>query len=134
MITHSIAGIFKSQTKLCLQAQYQSQDSEPVNFHEAVKHKHWRKVVNDEFQALKNQGTWRLVPSTRDQRLISCKWVFKIKIDSKGNIAHYKAILVAKRFNQQLGLDFSETFTLVIKMTIIQLVLSLALHFNWCIQ
>lgn len=41
---------------------------------------------------------------------------------------------MAKGFNQQPGLDFYDTFSLVIKITTIRLVLSLVLHFNWKIE
>lgn len=90
--------------------------------------------MDDEFRALENQGTWRLVPPTENQRMIGCNWVFKLKRDSNGNIARYKAKLVAKGLNQEPRLCFSETFSAVIKMTTIQLVLSLVLHFNWRVQ
>lgn len=83
------------------------------------------------FQALKNQGTWVLVPPDSSQRLIGYKWVYKIKRDSTGKISRYKARLVAEGFNQQSGLDFVDTFSPVIKMTTIRLILSLALHFKW---
>lgn len=60
--------------------------------------------------------------------------IYKIKRDSKRNVARYKVELVANGFNQWPCLDFYDTFSIVIKMTTIRLVLSLALHFNWRIQ
>lgn len=57
-----------------------------------------------------------------------------LKKDSNGNILRYKACLVAKGFTQQPGLDFTETFSPMIKMAIIQLILSLMLHFCWDIH
>lgn len=40
--------------------------------------------MQEEFNALQKQGTWDLVPSTLDQRIIGCKGVFKVKRDSSG--------------------------------------------------
>lgn len=87
------------------------------------------KAMFEDFQALQNQGTWQLVTASTTQRLIGSKWVYKIKRDSNGNISCYKARLVAKGFTQQSGVDFIETFSLVIKMPTVRLILSLILHF-----
>ena len=43
----------------------------------------------------------------------------------------YKARLVAKGFHQQLGVDFNETYSPVVKPATIRLVLSIAVCNNW---
>ena len=42
---------------------------------------------------------------------------FRIKFDADGDVEHFKARLVARRFIQKDGVDFSETFAPVIKMS-----------------
>jgi len=37
---------------------------------------------------------------------ISCKWIFKRKLEPDGTIEKYKARLVAKRFSQKESIDF----------------------------
>lgn len=45
-----------------------------------------------------------------------------------------KARLVAKGYTQQPSLDFYDTFSLIVKASTIQVVLSLAISNNWLIR
>lgn len=53
-----------------------------------------------EIQALKQTGTWQLVPSHPSQNVVGCKWVFRVKYKPDGSLDRYKACLVAKGFHQ----------------------------------
>lgn len=74
--------------------------------------------------------------STRHQT--SVLWVvsgfFTIKIHADGSIDRFKARLVAKGFNQRPGVDYNETFSLVIKLATIRLVLSTSVSKHWHIR
>uniref|UniRef100_A0A2N9GL69 Reverse transcriptase Ty1/copia-type domain-containing protein n=1 Tax=Fagus sylvatica TaxID=28930 RepID=A0A2N9GL69_FAGSY len=50
-----------------------------------------------------------------NKNVVGCKWVYKLKHNSDGTIARYKAKLVAKGFHQQQGVDYDETFNPVIE-------------------
>lgn len=56
--------------------------------------------------------------------------VFCIKRNPNGSVEGYKARLVAKSFYQHPGLDYSETFSPVIKPSTICVVLCIALAYN----
>ena len=57
-------------------------EHEPTNAKEALKHPHWRKAMEEEFQGLKKNNTWTLTQKQNDQKTVGCKWVFKIKRNS----------------------------------------------------
>jgi hypothetical protein len=83
--------------------------------------------MQSEFDALLANKTWSLCPRPVHKRVVRNKWVFKLKQKSDGTIDRYKARLVAKGFDQEAGIDFTETFSPVIKPATIRLVLALAI-------
>lgn len=70
-------------------------------------------------------------PLPSDKNLVGCKWIYKIKRNFDGSVARYKARLMAKRFSQEAGLDYYETFSPIVKPTIIRLMLSLVATKGW---
>ena len=71
--------------------------------------------MDDEFKALTDQKTWVFVPKPHGRHPVGCKWVYKIKHNADDSISRYKARLVAKGYNQEYGLDYSKTFSPVIR-------------------
>ena len=61
---------------------------------------------------------------------VGCKWVFKTKRDSKGNVERYKARLVAKGYTQKHGIDYKETFSPVSRKDSLRIVMALVAHFD----
>ena len=90
--------------------------------------------MDEEFSTLQRQHTWSLVLAAPGINLVGCKWVYKLKLHKDGSIACYKARLVAKGFHQQAGIDYTETFSLVVKPTTVRLVLAIAMSFHWSLR
>ncbi|XP_058777098.1 uncharacterized protein LOC131651452 [Vicia villosa] len=100
--------------------------TEPTTYATAILYPNWQQAIQNELQSLKDTKTWVLTPLPHNKKAIGCKWVFKHKYNPNGTIEWYKARLVAKGFNQTEGLDYLETFSPVIKMTTIRILLSIA--------
>ena len=107
---------------------------ELVSFSHAIKDAQWLQAMKTEFTALQHNQTWNLVPRSLFMNVINCKWIFKLKHKSDGSIERHKARLVAKGFKQEDGLDYDETFNLVVKITIVRILLSLAISQKWFIH
>ncbi|KAE8665560.1 PLAC8 family protein [Hibiscus syriacus] len=105
--------------------------TEPETFEEASKSSEWMTAMKEEIDALQQNQTWDIVPKIKDVKLISCKWVYKIKRRPDGSIERYKARLVARGFSQQYGLDYNETFSPVAKLTTVRVLLALAANKDW---
>ena len=108
-----------------------NKSSEPTSFEEASKNINWINAMNDEMRALYENGTWEVVELPCGRIAIGCKWVFKIKYQSSGEVDRYKARLVAKGYGQKEGIDYEETFSPVVKMGTVRCLISLVVQNNW---
>lgn len=90
--------------------------------------------MQEEFDAFQAQGTWLLVPSPSNKNIIGCKWVYKLKRNPECTISRHKARLVAQGFSQEQGLDYTETFSPIVKHITVRLILSLATTNKWSLR
>lgn len=79
----------------------------------------------------KQNPTLDIVPCPSSITLISCKWVHMIKLKSYGTLDHYKTQLAALGYKQEYGIDYSETFSPINKMTTVRNVLSITTSQSW---
>ena len=106
----------------------------PANYRAALKDPNWHQAMIEEYNALKNNNTWCLVPCPAGANVITGKWIFRHKHNSDGSLARYKARWVVRGFNQQFGIDYSDTFSPVIKPATVRVVLSIAVSSSWPIH
>ncbi|KAL0559465.1 hypothetical protein IC582_004076 [Cucumis melo] len=79
---------------------------------------------------MNDSEVWDLVELPKESKRVGCKWVFKTKRDSNGNIERYKARLVAKGYTQKDGIDYKETFSPVSKKDSLRIIMTLVAHYD----
>jgi hypothetical protein len=104
---------------------------QPTSFKEAAKEPHWVPYMNQEIDSIEKNKTWDLFDLPRHKKSISVKWVYKTKLNEKGQIEKHKARLVAKGFSQQSGIDYGETFSPVARLDIVSTLLAIASQQKW---
>jgi len=87
--------------------------------------------MNQEIDSIEKNKTWDLIDISRHKKSIGFKWVYKTKLNEKGQIEKHKARLVAKGFSQQPSIDYGETFSLVARLDTVRTLLAITTQHKW---
>jgi hypothetical protein len=101
---------------------------EPKTYKEAItcdEHHHWQQAMDEEFNSQTKNNTWSLIELPPHRNVVQCKWTYKLKFNANGSITRYKARLVAKGFSQRHGIDYFETYSPMVCMDSICVILSI---------
>ncbi|MFN9111482.1 MAG: reverse transcriptase domain-containing protein, partial [Bacteroidota bacterium] len=103
-----------------------------ITVEEALASPGWKAAMQDELDSLDKHRTWKLVDASTvpPNRVIPCKWVFKVKKNADGSIEKLKARVVAKGFRQIYGRDFTDTYAPVARASSVKLLFALAAAFG----
>ena len=82
-------------------------------------------AMKDELSSMDKNSMWELVYLLHGRKAIGNKWVLKVKRKTNGSIDKYKACLMAKGFTQRKGIDYDETFSPVVRVASIRLILAI---------
>lgn len=90
--------------------------------------------MGSEFNSQIANHTWDLVPFKPHMNVVGCRWVHTLKYNADGTLKQHKSRLVAKGYHQRAGIDFTDTFSPVIKPTTIRTILGIAVNCDWQIR
>lgn len=84
--------------------------------------------------SLDQNQTWFLVEPPPSKTIVGCRWIYKLKHRANGTIEIHKARLVVKGYTQLESVNLFDTFSPVVKLTTVRVLLSLVAIHNWCFQ
>jgi hypothetical protein len=99
---------------------------EPQDVRHALSDSSWVNAMHEELENFGRNQVWTLVDPPRDVNVIGIKWIFKNKHGEDGEVVRNKTRLVAQGYSQVEGLDFGETFALVVRLEAIRILLAFA--------
>ena len=91
----------------------------------------WYSAMKEEKNSMTSNRVWDLVELPNGVKVVACKWVFKTKNDSLGNIERHKPRFVAKGFIQREGIHYTKTFSPISKKDSLRIIMTLVAHFDF---
>ena len=67
-------------------------EGDPTSYEEAMRSPHsskWLEAMEDEMKSMSSNHVWDLEEIPKGAKTVGCKWVYKIKYNSNGNIEKY---------------------------------------------
>ncbi|PHT34645.1 ABC transporter C family member 5 [Capsicum baccatum] len=86
----------------------------------------WKEAVSSKIDSILSNHTWVLVDFPPVNKPLSSKWIFKRKMKAEGINDKYKTRLVVKGFKQKEDLDYFDTYSPVMRITPISILIALA--------
>jgi hypothetical protein len=108
-------------------------EDDPTSYEEAMRSPHsskWHEAMEDEMRSMSTNHVGKLEEIPKGAKIVGCKWVYKIKRDSKGNIDRFKTRLMAKGFTQREGIDYNETFSPVSSKNSFRIIMALVAYYK----
>lgn len=90
----------------------------------------WQETLDVEYTYFLKNNTWQFTNLSQGITPISCKWILCKKYNVDGTITHHKAILMAHGVFQHYNIDYENTFSLVMKITSLCLIIALVATYD----
>nr|GEX18112.1 retrovirus-related Pol polyprotein from transposon TNT 1-94 [Tanacetum cinerariifolium] len=92
-----------------------------------------RQLATDPEMCMYALTVWELVDKPFGKSIIRLKWLWKNKKDEDQTVIRNKARLVAKRYAQEEGIDFEESFAPVARLEAVRIFIAYAAHKSFSI-
>ena len=73
-------------------------------------------------------GLWDSIPHHKNDNIVTCKQVFTLKYHPYGTMTHHRAWFMARGLTLAHEIDYTKTFSLVVPMNFIQILLYLIVN------
>lgn len=70
----------------------------------------WLDAMKAEYSSLMENETWTLMNRSSNEKVLTNRWIFKVKQNQDGTVKRYKVRLVAGGHRQTKGVDYEEVF------------------------
>ncbi|GJR77198.1 retrotransposon protein, putative, ty1-copia subclass [Tanacetum coccineum] len=107
---------------------------EPTNYKAALldlEFDKWLNAMNVEIQSMRDNEVWELVDLPPNGKTVGHKWLYKNKTDMDGAVHTYKARLVAKGVTQTPRIDYEETFSPVVDIRAIRILIAITAFYDY---
>ncbi|GKA40240.1 retrovirus-related pol polyprotein from transposon TNT 1-94 [Tanacetum coccineum] len=107
--------------------------TELKNFKDAMADSAWIEAMQEELHQFDRLQVWELVDKPFGKTVIKLKWLWKNKKDVDHTVIRNKARLVAKRYAQEEGIDFEESFALIARLEAVWIFVAYAAYKSFLI-
>lgn len=94
--------------------------------------RNWHAAMTDEYNSLIDNQTWRLVPKQKNMRVIDSMWLLTRKDTVEG--VRFKARFVARGFNQEVGIDYVDSYAPTLRSMNVHFLFSFGMQSNMLIE
>nr|GFC35043.1 zinc finger, CCHC-type [Tanacetum cinerariifolium] len=102
--------------------------NDPKTFDKAMKSHDvafWKDAINDEMDSIMGNNTWVLTDLPPGCRPLGCNRILKRKLKVDGTIEKFKTRLVIQGCKQKSGIDYSDTYAPVARISTIRLLITM---------
>ncbi|GKA51813.1 retrotransposon protein, putative, ty1-copia subclass, partial [Tanacetum coccineum] len=135
---HRSIRIRRPANRICLYIDAEEHElgdlGEPANYKAALldpEFDKWLNAMNVEIQSMKDNEVWDLVELPPNGKTVGSKSLFKKKTNMDEVVHTYKACLVAKGYTQTPGIDYEETFSPVVDIRAIRILIVIAAFYDY---
>lgn len=112
-------------------------EDDSINIRQAMQDfnsKKWTEAMKEEYMSMHGNKVWELIPLPEGVKPIGCKWFFKTRRDSNGNMERYRVHLMANGYIQKEEIDFKKTIYLVSLKESFRTIMTLVEHYDLELQ
>ncbi len=82
--------------------------------------------MNEEFNSYDENKSWELISRLENYKVLRGRQIYKIKFGLDGKIARYKTRQIVRGFEQIKGINYNETYAVMVKLVIFKILFALA--------